>query len=218
MTSRRADGVAEELENLIVTGELADGERLDEARLSERFGVSRTPVREALQKLAAAGFATQSPNRGTFVHQPGIVELLEMFEVMAELEAACARFACRRLGASDLEALRSANATCRVSLERGCSDGYFADNETFHQLLYRLSGNTFLHEQTLRLHKRLRPYRRMQLRLRGRLAQSMAEHDAVIDALEAGDEDGAARALRDHVAVQGEKFRHLLASMKPAAE
>lgn len=68
----------------------------------------------------------------------------------------------------------------------------------------------------LRLHRRLQPFRRLQLRLRGRMRQSMTEHEAVFKALEAGDGERASAAIRDHVAVQGKKFHHLIANLKPA--
>ena len=97
MEKRRADTIADELEELIFDGTFPDGERLDEVRLAEHFGVSRTPLREALQRLARSGLVELIPRRGAFVRQPGPVELLEMFEVMAEVEAVCGRLAARRI-------------------------------------------------------------------------------------------------------------------------
>ena len=84
MGQRRADSIAEELEELIFDGTFGDGDRLDEVRLAEQFGVSRTPLREAFQRLALSGLVQLIPRRGAFVRQPGPVELMEMFEVMAE--------------------------------------------------------------------------------------------------------------------------------------
>ncbi|MEN8742775.1 MAG: FCD domain-containing protein, partial [Phaeobacter gallaeciensis] len=98
------------------------------------------------------------------------------------------------------------------------SDAYYVENERFHRILYRESGNGFLEQEACKLHKRLKPFRRQQLRFRGRLAQSMDEHKAVVQALVRGDGEAAAEALRDHVAVQGEKFHTLMASLKSAAE
>ncbi|SMX32310.1 GntR family transcriptional regulator [Actibacterium lipolyticum] len=218
MEIRRADHIADQLEEFIFTGAFGDGDRLDEIRLAERFGVSRTPVREALQKLVVSGLAEQIPRRGVFVRQPGPVELVEMFEVMAEIEAICGSLAARRISDTALEALKKANANCQAAVDCGDSDAYYRENEKFHHLIYKHSGNGFLEQEALRLHRRLKPFRRLQLRLRGRLAQSMAEHEAIVQALQAGDQAGAADALRGHVAVQGEKFHHLMASIKTAAE
>ncbi|WP_428688063.1 FCD domain-containing protein, partial [Roseibium sp.] len=90
--------------------------------------------------------------------------------------------------------------------------------ERFHAILYRQSGNGFLEQECLRLQRRLQPFRRIQLRVRGRMKQSMAEHEAIVAAIEEGDGNKAADAIRQHVSVQGEKFHHLMASLKPAAE
>ncbi|WP_417725527.1 GntR family transcriptional regulator [Salipiger sp.] len=218
MDKRTAERIAEALEEQIFDGTFANGDRLDEVRLAERFGVSRTPLREALQRLALSGLVEQVPRRGVFVRQPGPVQLLEMFEVMAELEAVCGRLAARRISDAALTDLRDANAKCRAAVERRDSDAYYDENGRFHGIIYRQSGNAFLEGEALALHRRLKPFRRAQLRLRGRMAQSMAEHEEIVEALAAGDGERASDALRGHVAVQGEKFHHLIASLKPAAE
>ncbi|MBD3677586.1 MAG: GntR family transcriptional regulator [Rhodobacteraceae bacterium] len=217
MELKRADRIAEALEQMIVTGEFADGERLDEIRLAEMFGVSRTPIREAFQRLISAGLVESRPRRGVFVHQLSPGELLNMFEVMAELEAICGRLAASRIRDSQLEQLREANEKCRLSVEAGDADAYYRDNETFHDIIYNATENAYLVNTTSKLHKRLRPFRRVQLRFRGRLEQSMSEHDAIVAALEAGDGEKAAKVLHEHVAVQGEKF-HRLMSVSNAAE
>ncbi|MCG6903198.1 MAG: GntR family transcriptional regulator [Rhodobacter sp.] len=218
MDISRADHIAEQLEDLILTGRFGSGERLDEHRLAEEFGVSRTPIREAFQKLAVSGLVQQLPRRGVFVHQPGPVELLEMFEVMAELEAVCGRFAALRISDAALDDLHGANARCLLAVAAKDSDDYYRENEQFHRIIYRESGNRFLEQEANRLHRRLKPFRRIQLQFRGRIQQSMEEHDAILAALRAGDSVGASEALRSHVAVQGEKFHHLMASLQNAAE
>ena len=218
MGQRRADSIAEELEELIFDGTFADGDRLDEVRLAEQFGVSRTPLREAFQRLALSGLVQLIPRRGAFVRQPGPVELMEMFEVMAALDAGCGRLAAKRISDQALDELNDANAKCQAAVDAQDSDAYYVENERFHRILYRESGNGFLEQEACKLHKRLKPFRRQQLRFRGRLAQSMDEHKAVVQALVRGDGEAAANALRDHVAVQGEKFHTLMASLKSAAE
>ncbi len=213
---RHADKIAEDLEQAIVMGQIATGERLDETTLAERYGVSRTPIREALQRLASSGLVDSKPRRGVFVRNLGPVELIEMFEAMAELEATCGRLAAGRVGDKALAEIRDANRLCACALKAQDADAYYRENERFHHLIYRASGNSFLEQTAAKLHMRLRPFRRMQLRLRGRMTQSMAEHEAIVAALSDSDGECAARQLRDHVAVQGEKFHHLLASLKAA--
>ncbi|MDA3857328.1 MAG: GntR family transcriptional regulator [Roseovarius sp.] len=218
MELRRADIIADALEELVFTGGFHDGDRLDELRLATQFNVSRTPIREALQRLVASGLAEQIPRRGVFVRQPGPVELMEMFETMAEIEGVCGRLAAMRISDAALEELDNANASCRAAVEGGDSDGYYRENERFHHVIYHQAGNGFLEQEALRLHRRLKPFRRLQLRWRGRLSQSMAEHKAIVEALRAGESERAAEALRTHVAIQGEKFHLLMSSLRSAAE
>lgn len=209
---RRADTIRETLEQMIVTGEFSDGERLDEVRLAERFDVSRTPLREAFQALAASGLLELVPRRGAFVRHPGFVDLVEMFEVMAELEALCGRLAARRISADALADMQAAAAACEKAMEAGDTNLYYRENERFHNFLYQASGNSFLAEESTRLHKRLQPFRRMQLLVRGRMSQSMKEHRDILAALEEGSAEKTAQVLRSHIAIQGEKFNDLMAS------
>ncbi|GGX63998.1 GntR family transcriptional regulator [Tateyamaria omphalii] len=214
MDIRRADQIAASLEQLVFSGEFRDGERLDELRLAEQFHVSRTPIREALQVLVTSGLAEQVPRRGVFIRQPGPVELMEMFETMAEIEAVCGRLAAMRITDEDLEALTAANDRCLQAARESDPDGYYAENEMFHQIIYRAAANSFLEKQALHLQNRLKAYRRIQLRFRGRLDQSMSEHSKILHALKEGNAEKAASVLRSHVAIQGEKFHQLVASLK----
>lgn len=213
MELRRADKIAETLEQLVFSGEFRDGDRLDELKLAEQFRVSRTPIREALQVLVSSGMAEQIPRRGVFVRQPGPVELMEMFETMAELEASCGRLAATRITDMGLQKLVETNDKCQQALEALDHGRYYSENETFHQVIYRASANSYLEKQALRLQNRLKAYRKMQLRFRGRLDQSMAEHVAIVEALQNGNPEAASNALRSHIAVQGEKFHQLIASL-----
>lgn len=214
MDIRRADHIVDDLEEMIVTGSFADGERLDEIRLSEHFGVSRTPIREALQKLATSGLVEQRPRRGVFVVEPGPLELVQMFEAMAELEASCGQLAAKRISQEELQALKDTNNQCKSAVAEDDADQYYIHNEKFHHLIYEAAKSSYLRDLAIKLQKRLKPYRRMQLHLRGRLEQSMAEHEAILFALSEGDSLRAANELRGHVAVQGEKFHHLLTHLK----
>ncbi|QFS83257.1 Putative L-lactate dehydrogenase operon regulatory protein [Roseivivax sp. THAF40] len=218
MDRNLSDDVADQLETLILEGAIEQGARLDETRLAERFSVSRTPIREALQRLTNSGLVEHRPRRGAFVRQPDAVELVQMFEFMGEMEGTAGRLAALRISDAALETLARINARCNDAVAAGDSDLYYSENETFHAAIYSQSGNAFVEAECLRMQRRLRPYRRMQLRFRGRLKQSMDEHERIVAALAAGDGDEAARLLRAHVSVQGEKFHALMASMRLAAE
>lgn len=213
MTERRATQLRDSIEDEIATGQLKPGERLDEVSLAERFGVSRTPIREALQQLSAAGLVELRARRGAVVSAPDPSQLMEMFEVMAELEAMCGRLAARRLLAEDEKALVAALAACQEAAARGDPDAYYYENEIFHRIIYRAGGNTFLAGQALALNKRLAPFRRLQLRVRNRMKTSQEEHEAVVAAIRAGETQRAADHLRAHVAIQGERFGDLMASL-----
>lgn len=209
-----AQRLKQAIEDEIVEGRLALGARLDEVQLADRFGVSRTPIREALIQLAMTGLVETKPRRGTIVSAPEPQHLLAMFETMAEFEAACGRLAARRLVPEDEAALKAALSGCRLAAEDEDPERYYQENYVFHAVVYRACRNPFLCEQVRTLHRRLAPYRRLQLRARHRLGQSLAEHTAIVEAIVAGDETRAAEALRAHVVVQGDRFADLVANLR----
>ncbi len=212
-TDRLSEQLREKLEEAIATGAFRPGARLDEVELATLYGVSRTPIREALIALGAAGLIEKRARKGWEVAEMSPARLCEMFDVMAELEAMCARLAARRASEEELARIRKAHEDCQAAKEAGDSADYFRLNEIFHMTIFEASHNNFLIEHARALHKRLRPYRRLQLRMRNRLAGSFREHEGIVEAILAGDETLAAERLRRHVAVQGERFTDLVASL-----
>ena len=206
-------GLRDALEEDILTGSLKPGTRLDETMLADRFGVSRTPIREALQQLAAAGLIQIQPRRGATVVELPASTLVEMFDVMAELEAMAVRLASRRHTDEDRKAVLDAMKACKSAAKSGDVEAYYYANEVFHYALYEASHHAFLIEQCRQLHRRLKPYRRLQLRMRQRMATSLAEHQAIADAVLAFDGDRASQLARDHIVVQGTRFSDLVASL-----
>ncbi len=214
--SPTAPKLRDALEDRILTGRIRPGDRLDEVALAREFDVSRTPVREAIFQLAATGLIEHVPHRGAFVAEIGPQRLSEMFEVMAELEALCARNAARRAGAGDLAAMASRHDACAGAAASGDADAYYYANETFHATIRAIGGNAFLQQEIDRLQKRLMAFRRVQLRARGRIATSLGEHGRIVEAITAGDGAGASREMRRHVSIQGDRFGDLLASLARA--
>ncbi len=210
---RLSERLRESIEEEITTGQLLPGTRLDEVELANRFGVSRTPIREALTLLHGEGLVESRPRRGSVVAQMPPQRLVEMFEVMAELEAMCVRLAARRMSDEDLALIRTEHAACSDAAAKQDTDAYFYANERFHFALYTASHNAFLFEQSISVQRKLRPYRRLQLRVRNRMQRSLEEHQSIVDALVAGDVDRAVQSVRDHVIVQGERFADLVASL-----
>jgi DNA-binding GntR family transcriptional regulator len=210
--SRLSEQLREAIEEEVATGQLLPGTHLDETELASRFGVSRTPIREALSQLAGEGLVEMRPRRGV-VAQASAQRLVEMFEVMAELEAMCARLAVRRITEEELQAVEALHEACRTAAGQRDPDAYFYANEAFHHALYSAGHNVFLSEQALALQRKLRPYRRLQLRVRDRMQNSFQEHQDIVDALRAGDTERAVASVRAHVVVQGERFADLLAGL-----
>ena len=204
--------IRDSLEQRIVEGELGNGKRLDETELSGFYGVSRTPVREALQRLAESGLAEHLPRRGTFVRSPSLSQLVEMFEVMAELECMAIRLAARRATSNDIDALEKDNETCRAAVAANDTKKYYEVNARLHDRIYQMSGNSFLANEARRLHDRLRPFRRLQLRVRGRMEESMAEHDIILAALRDGDANRAMETMKKHITIVGVRFNDLVSS------
>lgn len=211
--SKRSEQLRETIEERIATGSYLPGMKLDETELAKEFGVSRTPIREALIQLASAGLIDARPRRGAVVSAISPQRLYEMFEVMAELEAMCARLAARRITEEECKKLKSSHRACEEMRDKNRPDEYYRRNEQFHEEIYYASHNQFLIEEATALHRRLRPYRRLQLRVRDRMHTSFSEHTAIIDAISAGDGDLAADLLRKHITVQGERFADLVASI-----
>lgn len=207
----RSVELREVLEEEIATGRLPPGTRLDETELSERFKVSRTPIREALIQLASIGIVEARPRRGAIIPQLTPQRLIEMFEVMAELESMCGRLAARRMSELEHQELVRAHEAC--SLVQSNPDDYYYRNEDFHHLICIGSHNSFLAEQASALRRRLRPYRRLQLRVRDRLRNSFSEHQEIVEAILRGDAEQTAELVWKHVLVQGERFTDLMASL-----
>jgi DNA-binding GntR family transcriptional regulator len=204
--------VRDQIEDALVSGAFAPNERLDEVQLATRFGVSRTPVREALMQLSAIGMIELRPRRGAIVVSHSPARIYEMFEVMAELEGLAGAHAARRLTNDDRDSISLAHDRCRVAAEAADIDGYYYENEAFHVAIYAASHSGFLAEQCGALHRRLRPFRRLQLRVSNRLKVSFQEHDRVVAAIFEGDAEAAKSLLRAHVVVQGDRFGDLVAA------
>ncbi len=213
MERKRSDRIADALEGLIFDGTFADGDRLDEVQLASRFEVSRTPIREALQRLSQSGLVEQIPRRGVFVRQPGPVELIEMFQVMAELEGLCARLAARRMSAAERKELLRIHKASGKRMSDDDFEGFFEDNNDFHEVIFVASKNRFLQQESRSLRNRVNPYRRYITYLPGRMTKSYNEHEQIIAAIDRGDGDEAQRLMRDHVNLLGEMVADFIASL-----
>jgi len=196
----RAEEIRSRLADDIVRGRLAPGWPLEEAELAQQFGVSRTPVREALRQLEAIGLAVSRPHRGAVVAAITRERLDEMFAVMGELEGACARECAIRMTPLERRQLETLHRDLGDAVKRGALDLYAGLNDRFHSAIYAGSHNGFLAETTIALRARLGPFRTAQFHSSlQRLAQSWNEHDRVVQPILRGDGVQAAQAMRDHL-------------------
>jgi len=202
----RAEELRVQLADEIVRGALQPGTALDEMELARRFGVSRTPVREAIRQLAASGLVETRAHRGALVARPSGEHLLGMFEAMAELEALCAGLAAERMTRAERHLLEIAHEEMRALIRIGDPQRFHEVNEAFHGAIYVGAHNGYLAEITLATRARVQPFRRAQFRNLGRLAKSQAEHDRVVEAIQRGDRDRAAGAMRLHIMTVQEEY------------
>lgn len=206
-------GLRRELEKLIVSGALKPGDRLDEMDLANRFGVSRTPVREALKALAATGLVEEHSRQGLTVAKISIPVLLEMFQLMAELEGLNARLAARRAKPEHKERLKASHQHLCQVLELGDHQLFYDVNREFHDALYDAAQTEFLGEQTRALRQRVAPYRRYVTFQPGRMAATIGEHEQILRAVLSADGDAAHRAARDHVNLLGDNLADFIAAL-----
>lgn len=197
--STRLDRVRQALADDIVSGRLAAGTRLDEASLAKRFAVSRTPVREALRELAATGLVSCKPHQGAIVATMSAERVADIFEAVAELEAACARLCALKMSSGERQQLEGLHRQCRELVRSGNAELYHAANAAFHAAIHHGSRNAVLEDAVATMRGRFAPLSRAQFRGPGRLAQSYAEHDEIVSAILRGDADQAYRGTLLHM-------------------
>jgi DNA-binding GntR family transcriptional regulator len=205
----RTEWIQQDITGKILAGTLAPGTALDEHALAAAYGVSRTPVREALRLLAASGLVAHRAHRGAVVTEPTADDLSDMFAVMADLESLCAGHAARAMKPAARQALHVLHDGMATLVRDGDSAAYAAENERFHAMLYDGSGNRYLADLTLQTRQRLRPFRRAQFDGIGRLAGSHAEHGAIVQAVLRGDVAGAQRLMAAHITVVRDAYLSL---------
>lgn len=187
--------IALEIADEIVGGARAPGSHLNEQMLADQFGVSRTPIREAIRQLVAMELIEILPRRGAFVTRIPVKRLFQMFEFMSEMEAISARLAARRMSASEKKELERLHTSCKNAAGTEESLRNFYD---FHMLIFAGSKNEPLQAAASQLYGRLMSYRKRQVQQIGRAAVSFTEHEEVLKAIMDGDGDAAEAAMRSH--------------------
>jgi len=183
----------------IAIGVLAPGERLDEVTLTERFGVSRTPVREALSRLTAQGILAPGEKRGVRVARYTREELAQIFETMHEIEAACARIAAQRLTLLSRAEIEAAQAACVAAAKDGNITRYLRANEAFHEAIYRATGNPYLAGLASDFRRRTGPFRAKKFATPEDLILSAQTHEDLIAGIFSEDSKTASDGMRAHM-------------------
>lgn len=191
--------VAERLRTRIYAHQLPPGGWVDEQALALEYGISRTPLREALKVLAAEGLVTLKPRRGCYVTELSEADLDEIFPVMALLEGRCAAEATHKASNTDLSRLATIHQELEAHARKGDADRFFETNHDFHAALQKLAGNRWLSQLIDDTRKMLKLTRRDSLRVEGRLKQSLIEHRAILKAIQRRDANEAARLMHDHL-------------------
>ena len=209
-----AESLRQKLEEAIAAGRLEPGSRLDEQEIAQRFGVSRTPVREAFRLMAANNLVELRGRQGAIVRAIKAEALIEMFQVMAELEGLCARLAARRVPQTWGDEISDIHQRLVAAGETGNIDLFYDVNQEFHEAIYDASRNAYVAEQTRKLRNQVAAYRRRVTRMPNRLADTVREHEAIMQAILAHDPERAHSTMRDHVNLLGDNLLDFLAAFK----
>ena len=214
----RTEILVSEIEKLIVNGSMVPGQRLDEMVLAKKYGVSRTPVREAIRALIAIGLVQNTGKQGSQVAKLSISMLIEMFELMAVLEGMCAQLAARRATKNELFEMKKTHQLLEKTFEKGNHKEFYNVNLQFHDQLYNASHTQYLAEETLRLRRRLSPYRMRVTFQPGRMNSTLEEHNKILIAIKKGESELAKNEAISHLRLIGNDLEDFIASVSSSTK
>ena len=206
-TASLSSAAQQEIERMILDGEIGPGSKLTEAWLSERLGVSRGPIREAFRMLEESGLVRQEKNRGVFVRDIPLEEALEIYDLRAAMDELVGRRLAETITPEQLKTARAIVERMDVAARAGDSDAYHLLNLDFHDALVGFTGNRKLAGVYRKLVKELALFRRRNLRDEQLLPHSAAEHRGILKAIASGDPEQAGRTMFDHVMESRERAR-----------
>jgi DNA-binding GntR family transcriptional regulator len=188
--------VAELLRQRIFSRELAPGSWIDEMKLAEEYGISRTPLREALKVLAAEGLVTMKVRRGAYVTEVSEKDLSDVYHLLSLLESDAAGVVAERASDAQIAELQSLHKQLEASAHN--REKFFAINERFHMRLLEIAGNRWRDQMVADLRKVMKLNRHNSLLKSGRLKESMLEHRALVEALARRDSKAAVKKMQEH--------------------
>jgi DNA-binding GntR family transcriptional regulator len=188
--------VAELLRQRIFSRELEPGSWIDEMKIAEEYGISRTPLREALKVLAAEGLVTMKVRRGAYVTEVSETDLADVYHLLALLESDAAGVVAERATDSEIKELQQLHKELEAA--KGNREKFFALNERFHMRLLAIAGNRWRDQMVADLRKVMKLNRHNSLLKSGRVEDSMLEHRALMDALTRRDAKAAVKRMQEH--------------------
>ena len=200
--------VAELLRQRIFDRELAPGSWIDELKLAEEYGISRTPLREALKVLATEGLVTMKVRRGAYVTEVSDTDLADVYHLLALLESDAAEVVATKATEFQLKELESLHQELEKSVSN--RERFFEINEAFHMRLLEIANNRWRDQMVADLRKVMKLNRHASLFQRGRIDQSLAEHDRIVQALLRRDAAAASAAVQAHFASGLQAASHAL--------
>jgi DNA-binding GntR family transcriptional regulator len=213
------ESILETIRDAIISGSLKPGEKVAEPELAERFGISRTPIREAFRQLESEGYLTVVPRKGAVVVTFSQRDVEEFYAIKSILEGYAAREACEKLTAREIDKLQSINDKLRVLADEGDVRHFFKVHDNFHELFVRAADNDKLTEMILNLVGRFQRLRIASLSLPGRMEFSVQEHQKIIDAFRNGDAGLAENLVRSNAEYGGKVLMQdgeVIIPLKPA--
>ncbi len=188
--------VAELLRQRIFSRELAPGSWIDELKLAEEYGISRTPLREALKVLATEGLVTMKVRRGAYVTEVSERDLADVYHLLALLESDAAGVVAAQATPSQIKELQGLHEELEKAVNN--RERFFEINEAFHMRLLEIANNRWRDQMVADLRKVMKLNRHNSLLKSGRIEESLAEHRAIMQALSSGDANATAQRMREH--------------------
>lgn len=195
--------ILETIRDAIMSGALKPGEKVAEPELATRFGISRTPIREAFRQLESEGYLTVIPRKGALVASFSAKDVEEFYAIKSILEGYAARKACHRLTPREINKLEAINEKLREIASEGDVRHFFKVHNSFHDLFIRGAGNEKLHEMIAALLKKFQRLRLASLSKPGRMFVSVEEHEKIIEAFRGRDESLAERLVQKNAEYGG---------------
>lgn len=200
MTPTLPEQISAYLSDQILSGTIKPGQKIEEAAITKKFKVSRTPVREAIRLVAASGLIKIEPRRGATAVAMNLEQLTQMFEALVEIEALCAKYCARRITAFEQSKLSDIHSKFQTAIKAKDGKLYSELNEEFHKLIYSCAHNETLENIALNMWQQLSPYRRnMFFTRKERMKASYKEHQKIVEAIMSSNQDTAYAAMYQHV-------------------